>query len=67
MSGQAAKRWDQLDVDWVLTLHLGQQRNCGKLILNLMLTELSDGRKQQEISEKVKKLNEPGETVESIF
>ena len=26
MSGHAAKRWDQFDVDWVLTLHLGHTK-----------------------------------------
>ena len=72
VSGQAAKRWDQFDVDWVPTLHLGHTKKLRQVDPQLD-ADRAERRKrrqekiEQEISEKVKKLNEPGETVESIF
>ena len=45
VSGQAAKQWDQFDIDWVPTLHLGHtKRPHHHLIDPQMLTELNDGR-----------------------
>ena len=67
MSGQAAKRWDQFYVAWVLTLHLGHTKKLRQVDPQLDADRAERRKKQQEISEKVKKLNEPGETVESIF
>ena len=72
VSGQAAKPWDQFDVDWVPTLHLGHTKKLQQIDAQLN-ADRAERRKrrqeniEQEISEKVKKLNEPGETVESIF
>ena len=68
VSSQAAKRWDQFDVDWVPTLHLGHTKKLRQVDpqLDADRTERQENI-EQEISEKVKKLNEPGETVESIF
>ena len=39
VSGQAAKQWDQFDIDWVPTLHLGHTKRPYH-----HLTELNDGR-----------------------
>ena len=72
VSGQAGKRWDQFDVDWVPTLHLGHTKKPRQVDLQLD-AERAERRKrrqeiiEKEISEKVKKLNEPGETIESVF
>ena len=64
VSGQAAKRWDHFDFDWVPTLHLGHTKK-----LRQVDPQLDAGRAErrkrrqenieQEISEKVKKFNEP--------
>ena len=67
MSGQAAKRWDQYDVDWGLTLLLGHTKKLRQVDPQLDADRAERRKKQQEISEKVKRLNEPGERGESIF
>ena len=72
VSGQAAKQWDQFDIDWVPTLYLGHTKRPHVIDpqLNADRAERRKRRQEiidQEISEKMKKLNEPGDTVESIF
>ena len=72
VSGQAAKQWDQFDVDWVPTLHLGHTKRPQRIDPQLNADRAERRKRRQEIidreiSEKMKKLNEPGETVESIF
>ena len=72
VSGQAAKQWDQFDVDWVPTLHLGHTKRPQRIDPQLNGDRAERRKRRQEIidreiSEKMKKLNEPGETVESIF
>ena len=72
VSGQAAKQWDQFDVDWVPTLHLGHTKRLHLIDpqLNADRAERRKRRKEiidREISEKMKRLNEPGDTIESIF
>ncbi|CAH3135034.1 unnamed protein product, partial [Porites lobata] len=72
VSGQAAKQWDQFDVDWIPTLHLGHTKRPQRIDPQLNADRAERRKRRQEIidreiSEKMKKLNEPGETVESIF
>ena len=72
VSGQAAKQWDQFDVDWVPTLHLGHTKRPQRIDPQLNADRAERRKRRQEIidrevSEKMTKLNEPGETVESIF
>ena len=72
VSGQATKQWDQFDVDWVPTLHLGHTKRPQRIDPQLNADRAERRKRRQEIidreiSEKMKKLNEPGETVESIF
>ena len=73
MSGQAAKPWEQFDVDCrVPTLHLGHTKRPLQIDPQLNADRAERRKRRQEIidreiSEKMKKLNEPGETVESIF
>ena len=74
VSGQAAKQWDQFDIDWVPTLHLGHTKRPHHHLTDPQLNaDRAERRKRRqeiidrEISEKVKKLNEPGDTIESIF
>ena len=71
MSGQAAKQWDQFDIDWVPTLHLGHTKRPHHHLID---PQLNAGRAERwkrrqeiidrEISEKMKKLND---TIESIL
>ena len=72
VSGQAAKQWDQSDVDWVATVHLGHTKRPHLIDpqLNADRAERRKRRKEiidRKISEKMKRLNEPGDTIESIF
>ena len=72
VSGQASKQWDQFDVDWVPTLHLGHAKRPQRINPQLNADRAERRKRRQEIidrqiSENMKKLNEPGETVESIF
>ena len=72
VSGQAARQWDQFDVDWVPTLHLGHTKRPQRIDPQLNADRAERRKRRQaiidrKISEKMKKLNEPGETVESIF
>ena len=72
VSGQAAKQWDQFDIDWVPTLHLGHTKRPHRIDPRLNADRAERRKRRQEkidreISEKMKKLNEPGDTVESIF
>ena len=72
VSGQAAKQWYQFDVDWAPTLHLGHTKRLQRIDPQLNADRAERRKRRQEIidreiSEKMKKLNEPGETVESIF
>ena len=49
MSEQAAKRWDQFDVDWVLTLHLGHTKKLRQVDPQLDADRAERRKKQQEI------------------
>ena len=67
---QAAKQWDQFDVDWVPTLHLGHTKRPQQIDPQLSADRAERRKRRQEIidreiSEKMTKLNEPGETLES--
>ena len=72
--GQAAKQWDQFDIDWVPTLHLGHTKRPHHHLIDPQLNaDRAERRKRRleitdrEILEKMKKLNESGDTIESIF
>ena len=36
VSGQAAKQWEQFDVDWVPTLHLGHTKRPQRFLLKVL-------------------------------
>ena len=35
--GQAAKQWEQFDVDWVPTLHLGHTKRPQRVLLKVLM------------------------------
>ena len=37
VSGQAAKQWEQFDVDWVPTLHLGHTKRPQRVLLKVLM------------------------------
>ena len=75
VSGQAAKDWDRFNVDWIPTMHLGhskQQTNDseGAVARSQRAAERRKRRAEavdKEIEGKLKKNNEPGDTVSEIF
>ena len=72
VSGQAAKQWDQFDIDWVPTLYLGHTKRPHVIDPQLNADRAERRKRRQEIidreiPEKMKKLIEPGDTAESIF
>ena len=73
VSGKASKVWERYNVDWIPTLQLGHSKKQKKLKdpqLNVARAERRKRRNEtieKEVQEKIKKLDKPGETVESIF
>ena len=75
VSGEPAKEWDRFNVDWTVpTQYLGHHKLCGdpeKVAERANRAAQRRKRKQEvlekEISEKRKRVSEPGKPVEEIF